>query len=88
MDGRAFHNIKMEATEPMSDSEFDSEMLDNDDQGLLVQYMNLTDPLTTLKELIESRLATDLKDFNFFLQDAQIVTNLYRMMIVSYINFF
>lgn len=78
MDGKTFQGIKMESTETMSD-EFDSEILEqfnDDDQGFLVQYMNLTEPLTTLKDLIESRLGTDLKEFNFFLQDAQIVISL------------
>ncbi|GBN79753.1 DNA-binding protein Ets97D, partial [Araneus ventricosus] len=37
----------------------------------LIEYMDITKPLNTLRSLLEQRTGTDLSDYRFFLQDVQ-----------------
>ncbi|XP_055947662.1 DNA-binding protein Ets97D-like isoform X2 [Argiope bruennichi] len=37
----------------------------------LIEYMDITKPLTTLRSLLEQRTGLDLSDYRFFLQDVQ-----------------
>lgn len=46
-------------------------MICSDD--VIVQHMDIREPLSTLKELLEQRLAVDLTDYEFWLQDSQVV---------------
>lgn len=39
--------------------------------GVIAQHMDITEPLTSLKSLLEQRLAVSLHDYAFFLQDTQ-----------------
>ena len=38
-------------------------------QNLIIQHMDISEPLTTLKHLLEQRLATNLAQHDFYLQD-------------------
>ena len=38
-------------------------------QNLIVQHMDISEPLSTLRRLLQQRLATDLSQHEFFLQD-------------------
>lgn len=39
-------------------------------QNLIIQHMDIAEPLSTLKSLLESRLQCSLADHQFFLQDS------------------
>ncbi|XP_077563693.1 GA-binding protein alpha chain-like isoform X1 [Haemaphysalis longicornis] len=39
--------------------------------GVIAQHMDITEPLSTLRTLLEQRLAVSLQDYAFFLQDTQ-----------------
>jgi hypothetical protein len=39
-------------------------------QNLIIQHMDIDEPLNTLKSLLEMRLQCSLSDHQFFLQDA------------------
>lgn len=39
--------------------------------GVIAQHMDITEPLSTLRTLLEQRLAISLQDYAFFLQDTQ-----------------
>lgn len=43
--------------------------------GILMQHMDIREPLSTLKSLLEERLTIDLKNYSFWLQNAQMVSN-------------
>lgn len=49
----------------------------NDDQqeddDIIVQHMDIRQPLSTLRMLLEQRLAVDLSDYEFWLQDSQML---------------
>ena len=36
---------------------------------MIVQHMDISEPLSTLRRLLQQRLATDLSQHEFFLQD-------------------
>ncbi|XP_075232325.1 DNA-binding protein Ets97D-like [Lycorma delicatula] len=44
-----------------------------DEAEVLMQYMDIQDPLTKLRSLLEQRLSMDLSDYSFCLQDSQIL---------------
>lgn len=44
----------------------------NDD--VLMQHMDIREPLSMLRNLLEERLSIDLKSYSFWLQDAQMVS--------------
>lgn len=46
-----------------------------DEAEVLMQYMDIQDPLTKLRSLLEQRLSMDLSDYSFCLQDSQIVSD-------------
>ncbi|XP_011330308.1 DNA-binding protein Ets97D isoform X2 [Ooceraea biroi] len=41
--------------------------------GILMQHMDIREPLSTLKSLLEERLTIDLKNYSFWLQNAQML---------------
>jgi len=51
---------------------------DYNNDGILLQHMDIREPLSTLKELLETRFMIDLKNYSFWLQNAQMVNNKYR----------
>ncbi|XP_076683737.1 DNA-binding protein Ets97D isoform X2 [Andrena cerasifolii] len=40
-------------------------------EGVLMQHMDIREPLSTLRNLLEQRLGVELTDYSFWLQDAQ-----------------
>jgi GA-binding protein transcription factor alpha len=42
--------------------------------GVLMQHMDIREPLSTLRTLLEQRLGVELTDYQFWLQDAQMVS--------------
>jgi len=44
-------------------------------EGILMQHMDIREPLSTLRNLLEERLTMDLKNYSFWLQNAQMVSN-------------
>jgi len=48
---------------------------DYSNDGILLQHMDIREPLSTLKELLESRFMIDLKNYTFWLQNAQVVND-------------
>lgn len=53
---------------------------DYSNEGVLMQHMDIREPLSVLRNLLEDRLSIDLKSYSFWLQDAQMVSGkmLYR----------
>uniref|UniRef100_A0A1B6DAY5 ETS domain-containing protein n=1 Tax=Clastoptera arizonana TaxID=38151 RepID=A0A1B6DAY5_9HEMI len=45
----------------------------DDESGILMQYMDIREPLSTLKKLLENRLDFSLGEYNFWLQDTQML---------------
>lgn len=45
-------------------------------EGVLMQHMDIREPLSTLRNLLEDRLTIDLKNYSFWLQNAQMVSNI------------
>lgn len=43
--------------------------------AILMQHMEIREPLSTLRSLLESKLQIDLSDYSFWLQDTQMVRN-------------
>ena len=46
---------------------------DECNEGVLIQHMDIREPLSTLRNLLEQRLGVELMDYSFWLQDAQMV---------------
>lgn len=46
---------------------------DDINEGVLMQHMDIREPLSTLRNLLEQRLGIELTDYSFWLQDAQMV---------------
>lgn len=46
---------------------------DEGTDGILMQHMDIREPLSRLRCLLEERLGEDLTDFSFWLQDTQMV---------------
>lgn len=46
---------------------------DDVNEGVLMQHMDIREPLSTLRNLLEQRLGVELTDYSFWLQDAQMV---------------
>lgn len=44
-------------------------------EGVLMQHMDIREPLSTLRNLLEDRLSIDLKNYSFWLQNAQMVSD-------------
>ncbi|XP_012541022.2 DNA-binding protein Ets97D [Monomorium pharaonis] len=42
-------------------------------EGVLIQHMDIREPLSTLRSLLEDRLTIDLKNYSFWLQNAQVL---------------
>lgn len=47
---------------------------DDCNDGILMQHMDIREPLSTLRNLLEQRLGVELTDYSFWLQDAQMVS--------------
>jgi GA-binding protein transcription factor alpha len=47
---------------------------DDDAAGVLMQHMDIREPLSTLRTLLEQQLGVELTDYQFWLQDAQMVS--------------
>ncbi|XP_069684888.1 DNA-binding protein Ets97D-like isoform X2 [Periplaneta americana] len=45
----------------------------NDMSGVLMQHMDIREPLSTLQSLLEQQLGVELTDYQFWLQDAQML---------------
>lgn len=43
--------------------------------GILMQHMDIREPLSMLRTLLEDRLTCDLKNYSFWLQNAQMVSD-------------
>lgn len=63
---------------------------------VIIQHMDIREPLSRLRELLEERLAVDLSDYEFWLQDSQVVTitkiyflssNLFYIWFLIYLSF-
>lgn len=46
---------------------------DDEEAGLLMQHMDIREPLSTLRTLLEQRLGVELTGYQFWLQDAQML---------------
>ncbi|KZC14562.1 DNA-binding protein Ets97D [Dufourea novaeangliae] len=46
---------------------------DDCNEGVLMQHMDIREPLSTLRNLLEQRLGVELTDYSFWLQDAQML---------------
>ncbi|XP_015588929.1 DNA-binding protein Ets97D isoform X2 [Cephus cinctus] len=46
---------------------------DDSSEGVLMQHMDIREPLSTLRNLLEQRLGVELLDYSFWLQDAQML---------------
>ncbi|KAL2747162.1 DNA-binding protein Ets97D-like [Vespula maculifrons] len=46
---------------------------DDCNDGILMQHMDIREPLSTLRNLLEQRLGVELTDYSFWLQDAQML---------------
>ncbi|XP_012280883.1 DNA-binding protein Ets97D [Orussus abietinus] len=46
---------------------------DDYNDGVLMQHMDIREPLSTLRNLLEQRLGVELMDYSFWLQDAQML---------------
>ncbi|XP_076300461.1 DNA-binding protein Ets97D isoform X1 [Lasioglossum baleicum] len=46
---------------------------DDCNEGVLIQHMDIREPLSTLRNLLEQRLGVELTDYSFWLQDAQML---------------
>jgi GA-binding protein transcription factor alpha len=46
---------------------------DDYNEGILMQHMDIREPLSTLRNLLEQRLGVELSDYSFWLQDTQMV---------------
>ncbi|TGZ46377.1 DNA-binding protein Ets97D homolog [Temnothorax longispinosus] len=46
---------------------------DYSNDGVLMQHMDIREPLSTLRNLLEDRLSIDLKNYSFWLQNAQML---------------
>lgn len=57
-------------------------------EGMLMQHMDIREPLSTLRSLLEERLTIDLKNYAFWLQNAQMVSNKVYHIIVLFYFFF
>ncbi|XP_071453301.1 DNA-binding protein Ets97D-like [Hetaerina americana] len=44
-----------------------------EESGLIMQHMDIREPLSTLRSLLEQRIGMDLSDYQFWLQDAQML---------------
>ncbi|XP_064470763.1 GA-binding protein alpha chain-like [Ornithodoros turicata] len=48
-----------------------TQLVEGSQVGVIAQHMDITEPLTTLRSLLEQRLGITLHDYAFFLQDTQ-----------------
>lgn len=46
---------------------------DDCNEGIMMQHMDIREPLSTLRNLLEQRLGVELIDYSFWLQDTQMV---------------
>jgi len=44
-------------------------------EGILMQHMDIREPLSTLRSLLEERLSIDLKNYSFWLQNSTMVSD-------------
>ena len=55
--------------------DFNSNLMEMDgdveDDGCIMQYMNIREPLSILKQLLEERLGVELDGYSFYLQNIQ-----------------
>lgn len=57
-------------------------------EGILMQHMDIREPLSTLRSLLEERLTMDLKNYSFWLQNAQMVSDKMYITIFSLFKIF
>ena len=57
--------------------ELDSDLMSVEDthSGLIMQHMDIQEPLSKLRQLLEQRLGLSLEEYSFYLQGAQMVTS-------------
>lgn len=48
---------------------------DYSNEGILMQHMDIREPLSTLRSLLEERLSIDLKNYSFWLQNSTMVSD-------------
>ncbi|XP_066597161.1 DNA-binding protein Ets97D [Prorops nasuta] len=46
---------------------------EDSNEGILMQHMDIREPLSTLRNLLEQRLGVEFTDYTFWLQDAQVL---------------
>ncbi|GLG97764.1 DNA-binding protein Ets97D [Gryllus bimaculatus] len=63
----------LESASGKTDEELSQEALEISESGVLMQHMDIREPLSTLKLLLEQRLGVELTDYQFWLQDAQML---------------
>lgn len=49
---------------------------DIDENNIIVEHMDIRQPLLTLRSLLQKRLSVNLSDYKFWLQDAQMVSKI------------
>lgn len=65
--------ISPKSVEMSKDEELSQDTLNVAESGVLMQHMDIRQPLSTLKLLLEQRLGVELTDYQFWLQDAQML---------------
>ncbi|KAK8778806.1 hypothetical protein V5799_019851 [Amblyomma americanum] len=70
-DGTATNVILQDSTGATPSSGLFNHLQEGLQVGVIAQHMDITEPLTTLRSLLEQRLGINLQDYSFFLQDTQ-----------------
>lgn len=70
--------LQQESSDLEVEPSFAFEPVNGDDcnEGIFMQHMDIREPLSTLRNLLEQRLGVELVDYSFWLQDAQMVSHL------------
>ena len=51
-------------------------------KNLIIQHMDISEPLTTLRRLLEDRLGCSLANHDFYLQDTVAVSNTFTILVM------
>lgn len=70
-DGTATNVILQDSTGATPSSGLFNPLQEGLQVGVIAQHMDITEPLSTLRSLLEQRLGVNLQDYSFFLQDSQ-----------------
>uniref|UniRef100_A0A1E1X6C0 Putative ga binding protein transcription factor n=1 Tax=Amblyomma aureolatum TaxID=187763 RepID=A0A1E1X6C0_9ACAR len=70
-DGTTTNVILQDSTGATPSSGLFNPLQDGLQVGVIAQHMDITEPLATLRSLLEQRLGVNLQDYSFFLQDSQ-----------------